>query len=234
MWIRLVESRKGDRRYFIAHPAEERPLVLAFHGRAQEVDGTKGEILGIDRDFVGMSNLEAACKQRSIGIVFFEGLRRRGESRGGRDWNTATASDGDWPLRHDNQDVDFVVDTVDSLRQRYVHDGRIIVAGFSNGATFAQYVASALREYLIGAIYHSGGIAKPIGKFGLDPISHPVVIACEEGGALDIPKRRRLKLAKRLAEASRGAGARVREFYRRDSHRWRAEENDAYFGMLDL
>lgn len=234
-WAGLHRQRLGSRSYFLARPAAPAPLLLAFHGRAQEVDGTKGEVLGIERDFVGMSGLLPACQQRGIAVAFLEGQRRRGDgerdSRGGRDWSFDAGPDGGWPGINDNIDVRFVYAVVNELESRDVHDGRIIIAGFSNGASFAHYAATVLGGSVVGAIFHSGGVKKPLETEGPDG-KFPVAVACETGGVLDMVKRRRVKLSERVATMYRSAGCAVQEFYKRDSHRWRAEENDAYFRAI--
>lgn len=230
---RPAERWLGNRRFFLSTPTKlPAPLLIAFHGRAQEVDGTQGEVLGIERDFVAMSGLVESCLDHGMSVAFFEGERRRGMGRG-RDWDfSADEMDRDaWPGDNDNADVRYVNAVVTRLGEQDVHDGRIVVAGFSNGGSFAPYAAERLRGLVRGLAIHSGGIKKPLDGDG-PGVRCPVVVLCERGGPLDVTKRMRLKMAQRIEQIYLGAGCPVSSSYKKDTHRWRKEENDWILSTL--
>lgn len=236
----------SGRRVFYAGTGEPATLVLAYHGRAQEVDGTQGTVIGIDIDFVGMSGLVEICERRKVAIAFMEGNRRRGDTMEmmteaaylefghGRDWDFDNGQQGGWPGPGENEDVQYTYEVVNHLESLGVHNGKIVVAGFSNGSSFAHYAVHSLVGLVVGAVFHSGGIKKPLNNVGPNAGSFPVVVLSEQGGMFDIVKRKRMKLAQKTAEIYRQRGHQVFESYIKSSHRWRSEENDAIFDHLQL
>jgi len=89
------------------------PLVLAFHGRGDNVDNFQG------------ANLHLAWPDAVV--VYFQGLQGPGGPSG---WQVERGQDGD-------RDLKLVDVALASLRETYgIDDDRVYATGFSNGAMF--------------------------------------------------------------------------------------------------
>ena len=128
----------GVKRTYVAHvPAHlgaSVPLVFAFHGRG-----------GNGAEQSRLSRLDTLADRYGFIVLYPNGLRR--------EWN-----DGD-PGNGGADDVGFVRALIADFSKRYPIDRkRIYATGFSNGATFTQYLGCVLSSQLAAIAPVSGSM----------------------------------------------------------------------------
>lgn len=240
------------RRYFAYAPPHPAPLLLAFHGLAQEVDGKQGPIwpTTIERDFVLMSGLAERAERHGFGVAFLEADKTLGfplSLMGWREWRFNAGAGGGWPTPIDNYDVAYAASVVQDWNNIGMPwDGRIVVAGFSDGAAFAHLAIHALLPQVVGAVFHSGRLPPN----GMGALAHargritprvreraerelstrlrslafkfPVAVVCEIGGLTPLCS---LAFSLRTAKLYRAAGYDVDDKFVPGGHQWWAEGN---------
>lgn len=134
---------EGDRREAIVYApsaslqGNKRPLVLAFHGRGDEIHSFQ------------LTLLHRAWPEAIV--VYFQGLEGRGGLSG---WQVERGQDND-------RDLKLVDAALASLREKYrVDEDRIYATGFSNGAMFT-YLLWAERSGLFAAFAPVAGRLRP-------------------------------------------------------------------------
>lgn len=214
-----------QRRYFTLLIDKERPTLLLFHGLAQEVDGTDGEILGVEVDFVSMTGLIPVALERRFNLVYLEGVPGR-KSR--RDWDHGLNA---WPSSISDGPADFAY-IRNVLYAIGEHGKRLIPCGFSNGSIPAQYVFNAglFCDRIVGGVFVSGGPMPEPPRTMRNGV--PVVVMCETRGMK--AKWLHKRWAKQTIAGYRRVGANVKEVFFDGKHRWYSEANQELAAHLGL
>jgi polyhydroxybutyrate depolymerase len=139
----VLELAGARRTYLVAAPTNPRaPLLVVLHGAG-----------GTGAGMAGLTGLGGRAREAGVAAVFPDGV--------GRVWSDSRNAPRS-ARRQGVDDVGFLAALIDRLGGEGVVDpGRVVLAGISNGALFAEHAARHARLSVAGLVLVAGAAAVP-------------------------------------------------------------------------
>ena len=149
-----IEVSGIERTYFLHVPPKMNgSLLIALHGGG-----------GSGKSIARLTGFNELADERGFLVAYPNALRKH--------WNDGRGINAYYSQRGEVDDVSFISKLIDHLIEKYnLDDGRVYVAGFSNGAMMAYRIACEIPERIAAIACVSGSMPKSLNCPGKSPIS---------------------------------------------------------------
>ncbi|WP_198162681.1 alpha/beta hydrolase family esterase [Halobacillus mangrovi] len=146
-----IPFEKRERSFYYSAPEnikQSLPVVFCFHGAGSSA-----------RHHMKITNFHKLSEEHQVITVFPEAIHFDPSDRMTKQWNEGREKNAAY--QHKVNDVGFVLELIDWLKQRYpVDESRIYATGFSNGSAFSLRLGLECQDVFAGV----GGVSGPLVK----------------------------------------------------------------------